>query len=246
MRVNLKNILFTNLLIIITGYFSYGQYPFVREKIENLPNFDNKTLHYGYFIGFNNYDFKFEYLDSYYQIDKLKDIVVEKSTGFNVGLIGDLRLNKYFNLRIEPGLYANQRKLLYPDQNELPNKEDKIREIKSTYIHLPLLIKFNSIRINNFKPFIVGGGSTSINLSSNQKNTDDNLNNVFRLKSPTINYELGIGIDFYLTYFKFSPSIRGIFSMKNEIIQDNDPNSPWTSNIKNLLSRGFIINFTFE
>ena len=176
----------------------------------------------------------------------LNDIEIEKSNGFNVGLIGDLRINDFFNLRFEPGLYANQRKLIYPDQDGLNSENDKIREIKSTYIHLPLLIKFSSLRINNFKPYVVGGISSSLNLSSNEKNNDDNSNNVFRMKTNSLYYEVGFGIDFYLTYFKFSPSIRGIFSLKNELVKDNDLNSPWTSNIENLYSRGLLINFTFE
>tara|TARA_B100000941_G_scaffold246576_1_gene191422 strand:- start:446 stop:1168 length:723 start_codon:yes stop_codon:yes gene_type:complete len=238
---------FLIILCILFKYFStFGQYPFVREKIENLPNFDKKILHYGYFIGLNDYDFKFEYSNNYYTLKNLKDIEIEKSNGFNVGLIGDLRFNDFFNLRFEPGLYANQRKLIYPDQDGLNNENDKIREIKSTYIHLPLLIKFSSIRINNFKPYLVGGISSSLNLSSNEKNNDDNSNNVFRMKTNSLYYEVGFGIDFYLTYFKFSPSIRGIFSFKNELVNDNDLNSPWTSNIKNLYTRGLLINFTFE
>ena len=66
------------------------------------------------------------------------------------------------------------------------------------------------------------------------------------LLAQSFNYEIGFGIDFYLVYFKFSPSIRGIFSIQNELIQDNNSNSPWTSNIKSLLSQGFAINLTFE
>ena len=238
---------FLIILLFFLKYFSaISQYPFVREKIENLPNFDKKILHYGYFVGLNDYDFKFEYSSDYYTLLNLNDIEIEKSNGFNVGLIGDLRINNFFNLRFEPGLYANQRKLIYPDQDGLINENDKIREIKSTYIHLPLLIKFSSIRINNFKPYVVGGISSSLNLSSNEKNNDDNSNNIFRMKTNSLYYEVGFGIDFYLTYFKFSPSIRGIFSFKNELVNDNDSNSPWTSNIENLYSRGLLINFTFE
>ena len=238
---------FLIILFFLFKYFSiFSQYPFVREKIENLPNFDKKILHYGYFVGLNDYDFKFEYSSNYYTLLNLNDIEIEKSNGFNVGLIGDLRINDFFNLRFEPGLYANQRKLIYPDQDGLNSENDKIREIKSTYIHLPLLIKFSSLRINNFKPYVVGGISTSLNLSSNEKNNDDNSNNVFRMKTNSLYYEVGFGIDFYLTYFKFSPSIRGIFSLKNELVRDNDLNSPWTSNIENLYSRGLLINFTFE
>jgi hypothetical protein len=59
-------------------------------------------------------------------------------------------------------------------------------------------------------------------------------------------YELGIGIDLYLTWFKFTPSIRGVFSIKDELIKDIDPNSPWTQNISQMQTRGLFINFTFQ
>jgi hypothetical protein len=107
-------------------------------------------------------------------------------------------------------------------------------------------VKFSSLRVNNFRPYLVGGISTSFNLSSNKKSLDDNSSNVFRVINQVYNYEIGFGIDFYLPYFKFSPSIRGVFSVDNELIQDNNPISPWTSNINKLFSQGLIINFTFE
>ena len=60
------------------------------------------------------------------------------------------------------------------------------------------------------------------------------------------NWEIGFGIDFYTEYFKFSPSIRGIFALSNELVPDNDPNSPWTGNIDAMKTRGVFVNFTFE
>jgi hypothetical protein len=92
----------------------------------------------------------------------------------------------------------------------------------------------------------VGGISTDFNLSSNEKNSDDNASNVFRTTSQNLNYELGIGFDFYLYYFKFSPSLRGIFSVQNELIPDSDPESPWTGKISNIFSRGVALIITFE
>ena len=223
-----------------------GQYPAVRERIINLPNFDEKFLHYGYYVGVNSYDYKFEYINDYYRVNNYPDVQIESMTGFNVGLIGDIRINKYFNLRLEPGLLYSQRNLIYPDLPFFQSENDLIREVKSTYIHIPLLIKMSAKRINNFKPYVTFGISSDYNLSSNSKNTDDNSSNVFRTVSKSFNYELGLGFDFYLYYFKFSPSIRGVFSMQNELIPDYDNSSPWTSNLKNMFSRGFVINFTFE
>ncbi len=230
------------------GNFANAQYPKVREAIINLPTFDDRFLHYGYFVGVNTYDFKFSYDKDYYEV-KFKDIETQSSTGFNVGLIGDLRVNKYINIRIEPGLYYSKRDLIFNKHPLFTDESDRFREVKSTYIHLPLIIKFSTARINNLRPFVLAGISTDFNLSSNHKNIDDNFSNVFRTEPQNFNYEIGLGFDFYLFYFKFSPSIRGIFSMQNELIPDNviDPaDSPWTGVIEKMVSRGFAINLTFE
>lgn len=212
---------------------------FSKERLANLENFDKRRWSWGYFLGFNSYDFKFEHINHTGQ----PDIAVEKNGGFNVGLIGDLRLNDYFNLRLEPGLYYTERNLIYPDFEE---ERDFLREAKSTYIHVPLLLKISTKRLNNFKPFIIGGVSTSVNLTSNENNPEDNSVARFRMTTNTYYYELGFGIDFYLFYFKFTPSIRGVFAMSDELIRDNDPNSPYTSNIDKMSSRGVFINFTFQ
>lgn len=90
------------------------------------------------------------------------------------------------------------------------------------------------------------GISRSINLASNEKNPEDNFEGKFRMTRGTGYYELGFGIDLYLYYFKFSPSIRGVFASSNELVPDDDPNSPWTSNISALQTRGIFLNFTFQ
>jgi hypothetical protein len=231
-----------HLLVIIVaaiGFQTASAQLFSKEKIKNLENFDQKTLSWGYYLGFNSYDYKFDYNEI------TEDIITESSAGFNVGLIGDLRLNDYFNLRLEPGIVFATRNLTFPDPS-LTTVAQMEREVTSTYIHVPLLVKFSTKRSNNWKPFIVAGASWSNNLSSNQDNVDDNSAGQFRQTTSVFNYELGIGVDLYLFYFKFSPSIRGVFAMGDELVRDADPNSPWTSNITSMQSRGLFINFTFQ
>ena len=154
-----------------------------------------------------------------------------------------MRLFENLNLRFEPGLSFNQRDLTFPG---FENVTDALREVTSTYIHLPLLLKFSANRTGNIRPFIVGGLSTALNLSSNIKNKQDNSSNVFRMTKWTNFYEVGLGIDLYLEYFKFTPTLRGVFSMNDELIRDNDPNSPWTGNVGTMTSRGVFLNFTFQ
>ncbi len=214
---------------------------FSKERLSNIENFDKKKLSWGYYLGFNSFDYKFEYSKQYQ--DDNTDVQVVGEGGFNVGLIGDLRINDYINIRLEPGLSFNKRNLTFPGFEE---ELDYLREVKSTYIHIPLLIKVSTKRLNNFKPFIVGGFSTSFNLSSNEDHPEDNAQGQFRSISNTLNYELGFGIDLYLFFFKFTPSIRGVFSLNDELVRDSDPNSPWTGNIDSMSTRGVFVNFTFQ
>ena len=216
---------------------------FTKERVLNNENFDKPRLSYGYYLGLNSYDFNIDYKSN------LKDIQVIKSTGFNVGLVGNIRINDFFDLRLEPGLVMSNRTLSYSGtyfEGLIFDENDTEREIRSTYIHIPLLLKISTKRINNIKPFIVAGASTALNLSSNQDNPDDNSQGNFRLKKNNIFYEMGIGIDIYLTWFKFTPSIRGVFSLIDEHVKDFDSNSPWTRNISKMQTRGVFVNFTFQ
>ena len=126
---------------------SHGQL-FSKERLSNLETFDSRPLSWGYFLGFNSYDFKFTYNRKFENYNT--DIEVAPQAGFNVGLIGDLRINNYLNLRLEPGIYFTQRNLTFP---RIEEESDYLREVKSTYVHLPLLLKVSTKRLNNFKPF---------------------------------------------------------------------------------------------
>lgn len=232
----MKNILFLFCLGFLASGPLFAQ--FRKDPILNIQNEDKKPINFGYYLGFNRYDFQFEYKN-----DIGRDILVEQTYGFNVGVLGELRLHEFLDLRFEPGLLYTQRNLGFPG---FTNTNDAIREVRSTYIRFPLLLKVSTRRFNNFKPFIIGGGYAALNLGSKEDSLEDNSSGQFRSKSTVLGYELGFGIDFYTEFFKFTPSIRGVFALTNELVPDEDPNSPWTGNIDALRTRGIFINLTFE
>ena len=212
------------LIILLITVQSVSAQLFSKERVLNNENFDKPRLSYGYYLGFNVYDYNIDYATD------VKDVQVLKSTGLNVGLVGNIRINDYIDIRLEPGLVISRRELNYSNTyfNGISYEErDLSREIQSTFVHVPLLIKFSTKRVNNIKPFIVGGFSTALNLSSQQNNPDDNSKNTFRVTKNNLYYELGIGVDLFLTWFKFTPSLRGVFSIQDELVNDVDPNSPW-------------------
>lgn len=214
---------------------------FSGEDVINNPNFDKQRWSWGYFLGFNTYDFDFDYKEYVAHPALGKDFSVDRTIGFNVGLIGNLRLSPHLDLRLEPGVAFNR-----IDFQFYKADSKTYREINSTYVHVPLLLKFSTTRVNNFKPFVVGGVSTSLNLSSNENSPDDNYDGNFRMTTTSYYYELGFGIDLYLYYFKFTPSIRGIFAINDELIRDDRVDSAFTGNVEKMSSRGIFINFTFQ
>ncbi|GMN10502.1 porin family protein [Croceitalea sp. MTPC9] len=229
-----------NLLVLLATFMATNnlQAQFRKDPIINIQNEDKALLNWGYYLGMNQYDFQFEY-----ENDIGQDILVDKSFGFNVGLIGELRVNEFVDVRLEPGLLYSQRILGFPG---FTTENEAIREVRSTYIRFPLLLKLSTKRFNNFKPFIIGGGYAAINLGANEDSLDDNSSGTFRMKKNVYGYELGFGVDFYTEFFKFTPSIRGVFALTNELVPDDDPNSAWTGNILAARTRGIFINLTFE
>ena len=230
---------------LIIGFFLFSSIAFLaqREKVEYLPTFDNKKFHYGFYLGLNQNDYKIS-LKNVSSVPNA-NISIEPTAGFNVGLIADLRLHKNLNLRLEPGLMTNSKKIFF---NHIATAQDSVRDISSTYLHVPLLFKFSTDRYKNIRPYLLAGVSLDYNFSSNEDNPDDNFSGQFRMKSSNFMYEVGIGIDIYLYFFKFSPSIRGVFAINNEIKQDNPSNgtSQWTAPINYMGTRGVFLSFAFE
>jgi len=236
--MSIKYFVFICTLGITTSLFSQ------KEQVKNLPSFDKRKLHYGFYLGLNQNDFKLNIKQNTFGVTP-GNITVEPTLGFNVGLIVDFRLHKNLNLRFEPGLMSNSKKIIF---NYLDEPKDSVREASSTFLHIPIVLKMSTDRYRNIRPYLLAGISYDYNFSSNQDNQDDNTSGEFRTKSHNFMYELGIGIDIYLNFFKFSPSIRGVFALNNEIKYDNTANgaSQWTDPINFLGTRGIFLNFAFE
>jgi hypothetical protein len=227
-----KRFLIVSLIAITTTSWS---------QRSNAPEYhkkdDDYLFRFGYYLGINQMNFKTEY--SRYTLDQME---IQPQLGFNVGLFADLRILDNINLRIEPGMFTTQRNLTFPENwPEVRNPDNRLREVKSTYIRVPLVLKFSTNRIHNVRPFVVGGVSTSFNLSSNDKNRDDNDSGQFRLRTKMNAFEVGFGVELYLPFFRLTPSIRGIFSMQDEIVPDN-----WTVAIQSLKTQGVFLNFIFQ
>ena len=72
------------------------------------------------------------------------------------------------------------------------------------------------------------------------KNKDKDI---IKLGRKDYGYEIGLGFDFYMTYFKFSPEIKMYNGLKNLLIKEN---TVFVNPLEALYSKTFLISFTFE
>jgi hypothetical protein len=66
---------------------------------------------------------------------------------------------------------------------------------------------------------------------------------VVKLLRNDYGYEVGIGFDFYLSYFKFSPEIKMYNGLRNLILKEN---TQFVTPIDALYAKTFVISFMFE
>jgi hypothetical protein len=201
-------------------------------------NWEKKTVYWGYYVGLNQNTQRISYRKT---DDTFVD--VQPSTSFNLGMIGGLRLHEYVSLRFEPGFTNSNVRLTF---RNLQNSNDSLRVARANYFRLPLLVKVNSKKYRNMRSYVIGGVSYDRNFSGNENDDDDNESGSFRMKENNFSYEIGLGMDFYLPYFIFSPSIRGIFAINNELVYDNNPDSEFTRNIDYMGVRGVFLKFAFH
>lgn len=212
-----------------------------QNRLKNLPNYNNKKLHFGFSIGLNFYNFNIQ------QIENLADVAGYYraegivNPGYNVNIVSNFRIAEYLDFRFLPG-FASTNRFIEFDVVEPISQERQIikREIVSSFFEFPFELKYRSKRIDNYGLYVTTGVKYNLDLSSNENVEDDRL---FKIKSSDLGYELGFGIDMYFEFFKFSPQIKATFGINDLLVQDG---TFYVSGIEKLQTRAILLNFTFE
>lgn len=229
-----------------------------KDRMDKLEGVDEIKFSYGFYLAANNFDYKLV-LHPTYGMDGQKNLVQTKSSySFGAGLIGKMRLNENFDLRIEPGLQFVQREVIFNTQSNdqyiqnpadirVLTDADTHRTVKSTYIDIPLLIELHGDRWYNSRPYAAAGVNWMVNLQSNSKSADDNQQGIFRTTSSNFAWTAEIGVQFYFSRFKLTPGFRGTFMINDEMVSDNPATPPyWTSAISSAKTRAFMFVLKFE
>lgn len=227
----------TLIFCFLSLYFlSFSQ----EKRPQNIPGYDYKRLHFGFTVGVHTQDLSVSRVDE----SELFADVSDPGFGFQVTIVSDLRLANNWNLRFLPGIVLGEKPLSFYDAETRELVEEGVLE--SNYLDFPLLLKYRSKRLNNVRPYLIGGLNYRYDLAA-RKEADENDRIFVKLKPSDLYLEGGFGVDFYLQYFKFSPEIKVGMGLANILFRDeNDIDMQFVDSIDHLRSFVVMLNFHFE
>ncbi|AQG78017.1 PorT [Spirosoma montaniterrae] len=184
----------------LMGFQAQAQgYKYVRKHLER---YDDRDIHYGFFFALPVTRFSIRHSPAFMQQDSAYRIYSPNKGSFRVGFVVNARLNDRFDVRLTPSVSLFSREVQY----DYPNSASKVERRESTWVDLPLLLKYKSERRNNSRMYLLAGGMFSIESNVRRK---ENIG-VSRLSTGTMDFsvEYGLGFEQFFEYFKLAPELR--------------------------------------
>ncbi len=214
----------------------------------NLPKYDRAAFQFGFMLGMNMSDVIIEKVANFHYIDTAYTVNSESNNGLNLGIVVTKQFGPYFDLRFTPTLAFTQRNLNYTLTYIDTFKADVstiyvTKPLESTYLEFPLDIKYKSKRLNNFRTYVMAGGKYAIDMLSQAAVTNKDKELV-KLKRNDYGYQVGVGFDFFMEYFKFALELKMYTGLPNLIVRDD--RYVYSSSIDKLTNKTFTISLFFE
>lgn len=180
-----------------------------RRVLQYRPFLDARKWHYGFQLGFHDQGLKL--INNGHIAPDGAQWVSEndfQNFGFSVGILGAWRLSPYMQLRLSPTLHFGSKHFTLRNQ---ATGEQLTQEMRSSYIALPLHLKVNAPRFNNYRPYVLAGMSLMTDLNTGK-------GQLLRTRPVQPTLDVGLGCEFYLPYFKASPELRFSFGFVDALM----------------------------
>ena len=231
------------ILLLCLSAVSASEARDLNDKLLNRPYADMRRWHLGFSIGAHAEDIRFTH--NGFITDEGEEWRIEQpdyQPGFCVNGLLDLRLNNYFALRFSPGMYFGSRDMRMVN---ITDGATERQNLKSTFVVLPIDIKYAAARYRNCRPYMVTGIMPAFDVA--KKRSD-----FIKTKTADCYVSLGFGCDFYLPYFKLNPEIKFCFGLGDVLCHDrpdleDDPMKlKFTQSVKKAVSKMIVLTFYFE
>lgn len=218
---------------------------FSQEKIKFQPDYDNKRIHFGYFLGFSttNYLIKYRPVILSPANTSVWAITSPSSGAIKAGAIVNYYINDYFDFRFSPLTIAIYGRKL----TEYGSQKDTIphNQVDKAWFEIPLQLKYKSERRMNSRMFIFAGVKYGFETNVvNKKGGRTSASNA-ATKSSDFAIEYGMGLELFREYFKITPEIHFSHGIKN-MVNTGLPASNFLSNVDRMRTHSVSFLLVFQ
>ena len=194
--------------------------------------YDEKPLHFGFLFGFASSNFN---LSTRAELPTGTYLYSPRNFGFQIGGLANYALSPHWEVKSGVNIALYDRQLSLDAGGGVP----EVLTRESTWLEIPALIKYRSIRRKNHRVYMTGGLKFGIEANVKKKSSALTTN------IADLSLEYGFGLEQFFQFFKFTPEIRFSHGLVNMYSAPGRAGTPWYMNVNNLKTHtvGLIINF---
>jgi len=206
----------------------------------NFFDFQQKPYYFGITLGINSSQFKPFRSGDFIESDSIFGVESVSGPGFNLGIITNLKMGQYWDLRFLPTLSFAERSINYSRDTE--SEFITQRNIESVFVEMPFHLRYKSAPFNDLRIFAIAGVKYAFDVASNSRARD--AEELVRIAPNEFSLEYGAGVQFFFPFFIFSPEFKISHGIGNTLIFNS--NIEESSVLEKMLSRTFTISLHFE
>lgn len=203
-------------------------------------NKQGKPYYFGLTLAFHSSDYNIFRSKNFNEQEQILSVESVTGPGYNVNVVSNLKIGRYFDFRLLPGFSFTERNIRYRDLTA-PNEFNNIK-IESVFTEVPFHVRFKSEPYNDMRIYVLGGIKYSFDIASKARRREQDR--ILKISPTDFSVEAGFGMQFFFPYFilspelKFTQGINNILIFNEKIIQSNV--------LENVLSRTITLSFHFE
>lgn len=205
----------------------------------NYLDFQRKPYYFGITLGFNRSDYRVYRSKDFILNDSFTKIESISSPGFNLGIVTNLRLGNYFDIRFLPTLSFADRNVKFTGLR--PNLY-KLARVESVFVEAPFQFRYKSEPYRDKRLFVVAGVKYAFDVANNARARKQN--DILKISATDYSIEYGAGVQFFFPFFIFSPEFKVSQGIGNGRIYNPELNQSTT--LDKILSRAFTLSLHFE
>lgn len=218
--------------IRLDGQTSKGNYNFL--------DFNQKPYYFGITLAYNSSNFKVFQSKNFILNDSIRLVQSVTGPGFNLGIVSNLKIGEYFDIRFLPTLSFAERNINYSATKDA--RRPFSRKVESVFVEMPFHARYKSEPFHDMRLFVLGGVKYSFDVASDSRSRQ--AESLVKIAPNDFAFEVGAGVQLFLPYFIFSPEIKYSHGLNNILIFDE--NLEESNVIEKILSRTLTISLHFE